>query len=1359
MDAIQEMLSARAVYFDIETHVKGDRPSTNDEPVFVGFRSPGGERIMYHISERDQIQAVLDYARVFIGHNIRDYDFPIMEQAGFIMTSPGKNGKTYSKVIIDTLQIMAIRAKPMLYLDLSLAHLGLRSLCERFNLEHQKGDIDYDIFKQVSWTQEELAEIKTYLFGDLDSGWGLFVYLYEFFYGFRQYVDEKSQRLFHWLRSSAGAITYKIICNIAGIPEEYDESIDDTLKNGVLYEGAYVALPFIDRIQGNLYVVDWASLYPHMYMLGNLYSQVAPGTPGAWHGGEIFKPIEAGDEDGIQGWYTRTPGKIEIAQRRIYTDRVHHKNLRDTFEKGTPDYIREDAVQLATKIVSNTCFSVDTEILTVEGIKLVSDVKEGDMVYSINKITNSVEIKKVTGTISFEYHGDMIRFKSDQYDLLVTPDHDMVITSRSNQKIQTIKAWGISKSGFKFPPHRGVIGTPVDYESIEYSEWYLRGMYLADGHARNVIRNGVSNGFEVSFSKYKDVYPIVWGKIEQHLINIGSRFSYDSNRKGFHVYSKEYYNDIVDSCGRTAEKRIIEFPTTHTSRQALFDGLYDGDGSKGTVRQFSTKLIGLRDDFIRLATELGIKWQYRFDSGIHRVGLRSEFGTQTWLKSRNMSVEQYDGIVTCCEVEDNHTVLVGRNGKFEWSGQCYGISGSPRFKNVFNVITASDCTAMARMSIKHARKRIRDFGYIPLYTDSVLGDSVIVVRLDDIIHSIRFDEFEHWLKMHEVVYTVEKDFAKTRYEIDDDLFTPSMNANREEEWKRITQLIVHPTMKKCYTVNHIRGSVSTTGDHSLIDFNRISGENYKMVEVKPLDATRVIYSGSDHMPSVDSGDEFTTLLMEFLGFYVFRGKKEDNKVYIRTGKTNREKNLIMEKLIYPIIGYFDGRIDTMETRETSNMVCFRSVKLAALIHSMMGDEKHIPESLMNVDSWKFLAFLRGVFTAIGIKNKVSPMFQCSSERKLNDLARVMRRHCMLPSVGVMADGVVTLSVASWHSNWFIHNVGCIDAEKLVPLRGKRLKKYGQGKVTSVVELPIEMRKVYDIEVEDNHTFFANGVLVHNTDSVYLHDPYNDPKRLAEVCQLISKEQQEDANIYIDSHDLEIETAISQMYFFRNDKGQYVKKFYAYVKPGKKGPEVVLKGIKLVKGDCSKLALEVYDRYIKQDLLDYELCQYSPEQVFSWVKQLFLEQPDLLQKRYRPKNPASYKRGKNGEESTALIHSIAKRYGAGELMLIPNVAIGCGKDKHYAKQEELIEEFGDNWVDYVLVYPIVEELKVFIPWNQRGMIKKLQPKPELKMYHDGSRMIETRNPVVKRRCQSNGFRELQRKEFLTQRKNGVEAIEE
>jgi DNA polymerase elongation subunit (family B) len=98
-----------------------------------------------------------------------------------------------------------------------------------------------------------------------------------------------------------------------------------------------------------------------------------------------------------------------------------------------------DARQSSYKVLIN-CFSPDTEVVTVDGIKPVGDVEVGDRVYSLNPDTGEVEIKPVTDTQAQHYEGPMVKIENQHVDFLVTPNHRF-LTQRFTSGTYTHLDW------------------------------------------------------------------------------------------------------------------------------------------------------------------------------------------------------------------------------------------------------------------------------------------------------------------------------------------------------------------------------------------------------------------------------------------------------------------------------------------------------------------------------------------------------------------------------------------------------------------------------------------------------------------------------------------------------------------------------------------------------------------------------------------------------------------------------------------------------------------------------------------------------------------------------------------------------
>lgn len=222
----------------------------------------------------------------------------------------------------------------------------------------------------------------------------------------------------------------------------------------------------------------------------------------------------------------------------------------------------------------------------------------------------------------------------------------------------------------------------------------------------------------------------------------------------------------------------------------------------------------------------------------------------------------------------------------------------------------------------------------------------------------------------------------------------------------------------------------------------------------------------------------------------------------------------------------------------------------------------------------------------------------------------------------------------------------------------------------------------------------------DTDSIYIKDHLDDVSKLDNIAKQITDQQRKDANIPIETHCLERETGVKWMYFFRDEKGEFVKKHYIYLTDENK---ITMRGVRIVRGDCSDIAKMVFDLFIKPKVMKGESILFSPEKVLSWVKMVVNKNPESLAMRYRAKPFNSYK-------SETCIHAqIAKRYGQGEHFMVRNRRMGVGKveGRRIAPVGELKEKYGEEWINYVVLDTYVNDLKEFIHWDQRKKIDKLR----------------------------------------------------
>jgi len=82
-------------------------------------------------------------------------------------------------------------------------------------------------------------------------------------------------------------------------------------------------------------------------------------------------------------------------------------------------------------ILQPGCYSADTRVMTEDGLKHFYTLSKNDKVMTLNLKTDEIEYQNPTKIHEYDYTGKMIQFQGQMYDLLVTPNHQLII-----QKVQ-----------------------------------------------------------------------------------------------------------------------------------------------------------------------------------------------------------------------------------------------------------------------------------------------------------------------------------------------------------------------------------------------------------------------------------------------------------------------------------------------------------------------------------------------------------------------------------------------------------------------------------------------------------------------------------------------------------------------------------------------------------------------------------------------------------------------------------------------------------------------------------------------------------------------------------------------------------
>ncbi|MFB6252270.1 MAG: DNA polymerase domain-containing protein [Halobellus sp.] len=223
-------------------------------------------------------------------------------------------------------------------------------------------------------------------------------------------------------------------------------------------------------------------------------------------------------------------------------------------------------------------------------------------------------------------------------------------------------------------------------------------------------------------------------------------------------------------CGAgRVEKRIpdLVFDVAEEQKRDFLNALVAGDGDQQVNSwQYTTSSERLRDDVLRLCVHLGQTASYNRDSGSWRI-YSTERSENSFRMHRSGGRSTADDGVYCVTVADNHTLLAGRNGKFQFVGQSlYGVLGWDRFR-LYDKEMGAAVTATGREVIEHTAEAAAELDKEVVYgdTDSVMLELGQEVSREEAIEQ-SFELEEYINDSYDEFAQDELDAARHRFQIE-----------------------------------------------------------------------------------------------------------------------------------------------------------------------------------------------------------------------------------------------------------------------------------------------------------------------------------------------------------------------------------------------------------------------------------------------------------------------------------------------------------------------------------------------------------------------------------------------------------------
>lgn len=406
------------------------------------------------------------------------------------------------------------------------------------------------------------------------------------------------------------------------------------------------------------------------------------------------------------------------------------KNKKDLFEdiRILKQMIQDYKIYSIDFNQSLDCYDDKTEVLTNNGWKFFKDLKDEDIIATLNKSSKKLEYQKPLSIISKKYSGKMIHFENNGIDLCVTPNHNIYYKRQYNpqkyhenyrKKVnKNARKYNTSKyKGYHLRPAMKVIKN-TNLEFIKTAKWdgklikdfnikkgnqilkinnikyfvQFMGWFLSEGYTSSTKRKtkepygtvGIAQNNKVYLNEIHNICKLLNFKVhlkDDRILIYNQLLYYYLKRFG---KAKDKY--VPKFIKQLPSDLIKEFIITYTKGDGSF---ISKNGYKPSIiiGSISKKMIddlqelSLKAEWcanIILKKKKGDKFLspngeiYKYNEDLWTVKIRcSKKGTRIYnfKNSKDCYTEKYNGNVYCVTVP-NETLYIRRNGKTVWCGNC-----------------------------------------------------------------------------------------------------------------------------------------------------------------------------------------------------------------------------------------------------------------------------------------------------------------------------------------------------------------------------------------------------------------------------------------------------------------------------------------------------------------------------------------------------------------------------------------------------------------------------------------------------------------------------------------------------------------
>ncbi len=361
------------------------------------------------------------------------------------------------------------------------------------------------------------------------------------------------------------------------------------------------------------------------------------------------------------------------------------------------------------------CYDDKTEVYTSDGWKHFAELNGTELFYTLDTATKTSEWQEASEYYRSEYCGDMVHFTSATTDICVTPNHSMLVYSSKKPALRFIDAVDCTATHFFTAGqqwHDNDVKTVILGGKTVNADLYFKFMayYLADGsrHAETAVKIAQTNNDEM-YAELRGLPFKVWRDKEKIVIH-GRELAEELAAYG--VCDKKYIPETVKNASR---RQIRLFLSAFIATDGYKSKPHNIDGymRQPHLSVFTTSRR-MADDLTELAMKAGYRPKtdtleptdksINFKNGAYaskKVLYVIHLNRRTNITKTYKVFEPYSGYVYCVTVP-NHTLLVRRNGRTVWCGNCRHRL-EPYVGQLLPTVTAAERKAEYRITLNQRR--------------------------------------------------------------------------------------------------------------------------------------------------------------------------------------------------------------------------------------------------------------------------------------------------------------------------------------------------------------------------------------------------------------------------------------------------------------------------------------------------------------------------------------------------------------------------------------------------------------------------------------------------------------------------------